>query len=349
MDQSNENSRAQISGALMPANDRVTPGVGLPRVRNLQGLLRFAMEATRAEDAPGESQFGPMDEERRKFLEQALKSITVNIAEVLQNAIRVLTDVEKMKSIQLGEELPEDVVTAFENILSYIDDLDVANDFYKVGGFAIFPVCYGSENEEVRGRASRVLAELCQNNPFCQARALECGLLNIILHMLTTEQGPALAKCVSAISSATREFEPACREVVVQGGCEALSRVLSSSDDVSAKTRTAFLMTYLCHHYPPAKEKFIELDIVKVIGEQLSKGRDEVTEHLLSILLALVEDPRVVNQCQNSCRDLQSAIETILRTPELESFQEEKQYCLAMLKVLENCPRAEGTQSEADR
>lgn len=43
------------------------------------------------------------------------------------DAIKVLTDVEKIKSIQLGDELPEDVETAFENILSYIDDLDVAN------------------------------------------------------------------------------------------------------------------------------------------------------------------------------------------------------------------------------
>lgn len=28
-----------------------------------QGLLKFAMEATKAEDAPGNSELGPMDEE----------------------------------------------------------------------------------------------------------------------------------------------------------------------------------------------------------------------------------------------------------------------------------------------
>lgn len=75
------------------------------------------------------------------------------------------------------------------------------SDFYKIGGFAIFPICYSSENEEVRCNASRILAELCQNNSFCQERALETGLLNIILHMVTTERGSALAKCVSAVSS----------------------------------------------------------------------------------------------------------------------------------------------------
>lgn len=73
-------------------------------------------------------------------------------------------------------------------------------DFHKLGGFAIFPICYGSENELVRARASQVLADLCQNNPQCQALALECGLLNVLLHLANTERGSTLAKCILAIS-----------------------------------------------------------------------------------------------------------------------------------------------------
>lgn len=43
------------------------------------------------------------------------------------NAIKVLTNSEKIKSIQLGEALPDDVENAFENILLCVDDIDVAN------------------------------------------------------------------------------------------------------------------------------------------------------------------------------------------------------------------------------
>lgn len=51
----------------------------------------------------------------------------MDVAKVLQDAIKVLTDSEKMNSIQLGDALPEDVETAFNNIIEFIDDIDVAN------------------------------------------------------------------------------------------------------------------------------------------------------------------------------------------------------------------------------
>ncbi|XP_038215160.1 hsp70-binding protein 1 [Zerene cesonia] len=351
MDQNNEENRPSIAGALTFPSRNEQPVIPQPRQpRNLQGLLRFAMEATKAEDAPGNSQFGPMDEERRKFLEEALKSITVNVAEVLQNGIKVLTDSEKIKGIQLGESLPEDVDVAFNNVLEYIDDIDVANDFYKMGGFAMFPICYSSENEEVRSRASQILSELCQNNPYCQARALECGLLNVVLHLASTERGQVLAKCVSAISAATREFEPACRELTAQGGCETLTHLLGSDCPSIAKTRAAFLVAYLCQHYPDAREKFIELNIARTIAEQVKSGRDNTTEHLLSILHSLLGDSRVKQQCQDPALDLKKVLEEHSKRPELEEeYIEEKQYCKSILKILDGLPQVEVVNNEIDR
>lgn len=54
-----------------PVTGEIDHNVPQPRQpSNLQGLLRFAMEATKAEDAPGESSFMPLDEEvnNKKFL-----------------------------------------------------------------------------------------------------------------------------------------------------------------------------------------------------------------------------------------------------------------------------------------
>ena len=47
------------------ANGEVVPQPRQPT--NLQGLLRFCMDATKAEDAPHESQFEAMSEEVRKI------------------------------------------------------------------------------------------------------------------------------------------------------------------------------------------------------------------------------------------------------------------------------------------
>lgn len=54
----------EISGAITYPEHNIDTNVPQPRQpRNLQGLLRFCTELTKSEDAPHESQFGPMDEE----------------------------------------------------------------------------------------------------------------------------------------------------------------------------------------------------------------------------------------------------------------------------------------------
>ncbi|VVC97869.1 unnamed protein product [Leptidea sinapis] len=348
----NNQQSNQISGAITyPQRNEQQAPVQPRQPRNLQGLLRFAMEATKAEDAPGNSELGPMDEERRKFLEEALKSLTVDIAELLHKAIKVLTDSEKIKSIQFGSELPEDVEASFNSLMEFIDDIDISNDFYKVGGFAMFPICFSSENDQVRSRASRVLAELCQNNPFCQARALECGLVNVLLHMVGTERGETLASCISALSCACREFKPSCEEVIAQEGCETLANILSTAQG-PARTKVAFFVTYLCQQHPPAREKFIKLNIVKILAEQIKSGRDSSSEHLLSIIHSLLEslDQTVVQQCLDPSLNLKNILENHLKDPEVQdAYIEEKNYCEVILKILEKCPQVEVVNSEADR
>ncbi|XP_021191391.3 hsp70-binding protein 1 [Helicoverpa armigera] len=301
--------------------------------RSLQGLLKYAMEATQAQDAPGNADLR-MDEERRQFLEEALRSLTVNVTEVLDNAIKVLTNSVKMNDIKMEDQLPDEVKNSFTVLLDHVDNIDVANDFHKMGGFAMFPICYSSKNAEIRERASAVLGTLCQNNPYCQTRALECGLLHVLLNLVQTEQGHTLTKCLYAISCSTREFEPACRELIAQGGCSTLVAVLSAPEP-AAKTKAAFLIRYFCQHYPEAKKQFIKQNIVMIIIAKIQENRDESTEHLLSILQVLVtsNDATVLKQCREPRSNLKNILENHLSRPELsdDRFTEEKEYCQDVL------------------
>lgn len=52
----------------------------------------------------------------------------------------------------------------------------------------MFPVCLSCEHPAVRGAACRLLAELCQSNPFCQTRVLECGYLRTLIDMSGAEE-----------------------------------------------------------------------------------------------------------------------------------------------------------------
>lgn len=104
---------------------------------NLQALLRFAMEgndilnftnianflkffilATKAEDPTHPSEFHEMDPERRQFLEQALKSLTVDVIEQLNKAMEVLIT---------GTAGEEEQVNALEVVTSFVADIDTAN------------------------------------------------------------------------------------------------------------------------------------------------------------------------------------------------------------------------------
>lgn len=305
--------------------------------RNLQGLLRFAMEATKAEDAPGNSHFSPMDEERRRFLAEAMASITVDLTEVLKNSIEVLTNTIRMQSIQLGEPLPDEVEKAFTVLLDVVDDIDIANDFFKMGGFAMFPICYGSGNDQVRAYASRVLAEICQNNPFCQTKALEFGLVKILINLSQSERGDPLAKCVYAMSCCCRDFEAACRELISQGGCEILAHLLQAPES-AVRTKAAFFVRYLCRHHNDTKERFIENNVIETIAAEINNCHDQATEHLLDVLLALLDgsDPSTIPQFTSSTIGLKTIIENHLRHPDLvdDSYYEEKEYCRELLAKL---------------
>lgn len=64
--------------------------------------------------------------------------------------------------------------------------------YYKLGGFSVFPVCLSCENLSVQSAACNLLAELCQNNPFCQSKVLELGYLETLVNMLIYEQDTQL-------------------------------------------------------------------------------------------------------------------------------------------------------------
>merc|ERR1711963_864195 len=65
--------------------------------RDLQGLLKFRMEATASEDAPAvvgdpAARLAAMDPERKAWLEEALDNMSVDVVEQLGNGIKLLLD-----------------------------------------------------------------------------------------------------------------------------------------------------------------------------------------------------------------------------------------------------------------
>jgi hsp70-interacting protein len=92
---------------------------------DLQGLLRFAIQHGNPNgEAPAESQGTElMTEERRRWLEDALKGMSVDIVEELSKALRTLNP----ERILGPEEDAEEMEEALDGIIDFVDSMDTAN------------------------------------------------------------------------------------------------------------------------------------------------------------------------------------------------------------------------------
>lgn len=117
--------------------------------------------------------------------------------EEIQKNVKLLQNVSEVGT----EDDPSEYETALEILADYVDSADVANDFYKIGGFSIFGPSLNSPHSGIRWRVANLIAELTQNNPFCQERILEAGYMPILLSMVDTDPSDmARVKALYAIS-----------------------------------------------------------------------------------------------------------------------------------------------------
>lgn len=121
--------------------------------------------------------------QKKIFLSNALSSLTVNIIDELQEDVQTLYGIVNLKAD--GDSSVYE--NALERISQHIDNIDIANDFYKIGGFSVFKLCLNCSHSNIRWRIANIIAELAQNNPFCQNKILEAGLFPTLLSMIDTD------------------------------------------------------------------------------------------------------------------------------------------------------------------
>lgn len=330
--------KPEKSMALLPQAEAATGSqLGNPQGEarqptSLQGLLRFAMEATKAEDAPNVSEFQPMDEERRKFLEDALKSLTVDVVELLQKQIRILQKVEQVK--------PEDDISEFEEaietILEYVDQIDTANDFHKIGGFTILYPCLKSPHPKIRAGGCELLAVLCQNNPYCQQIILDNEFIPKLLTMIEKDEDiQVVVKALYALSGIVRDNQEGFNQLIHYNGLVTLLDTLKRNNEKFI-IKATFLLSALCRQHPDLKSRLVFLDYLPSLIQLIATERTATHEHILSLLVALVEEnPSAIAECKNPKYNLKDVLQKYITSiRNKEEFLEEEQYCKRLLHLL---------------
>lgn len=201
----------------------------------------------------------------------------------------MIEQLQKAAGIIASENTTLDEKTgALDCVCNYVDDIDTAIDFCKIGGIYVLLPCLESPHAEIQNKAASLIAELAQNNPFCQQQLIEIDVLPKLMKLLSDEE--TLATSLRAISCVVRSYEPGLREFIKLGGLECLLGCLQSSDQ-KLITRTAFFLNSLCNDFPDicddlVKSKAIEM-VMPLVRPQAEYNA--ALEMLLSLLYTLVE------------------------------------------------------------
>lgn len=299
---------------------------------NLQGVLRFAMEANDGQNLQP-SAFQQMDEERKEFLKKTLSSLTGNVIAELQEAIKDLSNVVDLR--------PDDDVSvqeaALEKIADYVDNMDVANDFYKIGGFSIFGPCLNSPHSSIRWRAADVIAELAQNNPFCQERCLQAGLFPMLLNMVDADPAEiARIKALYAISCIVREHPISLKYMDVNDGYSVLLRAMQSSVK-KLQIKSAFLLSSLCSKDDATdlKLSLVNMGLVEQAAGLLAAADQvpEIRDQLLNILSGLTNNDfqPALKECRRPELCLKATLERCIQDLQEEDSPDQVDLCRRLL------------------
>lgn len=161
--------------------------------------------------------------------------MSVNIMEEFNNSIHILQN-------ELSTE--EEKCNALDLIREYIDNIDFANSFVKIEGADILINCIKQGNKPVCFSAIAIVAELSQNNTFCQQYFHKYNAVALLIKYLNDKDQELVANSLYALSALVRNYDPALMEFKENDGFQHVINCLSSTSS-RVHTKAAFIIISL--------------------------------------------------------------------------------------------------------
>ena len=299
--------------------------------KDMKGLLKFCFEATKAEDAPDisdpEKILRDMDPEQKKWLEEALGSMSVDIVQQLTNGIKILNS-------EAEDEEKEEVLDLLED---WLGSIDMAINFHKIGGFSCLRKCLQSSSPGVRAGACHLMAEISQNNTYCQKKFVSEGFIQLLLQQLDSDSdGQCQVKALYAISCIARESPETLTRLGDMDGWSVLLRAVQRTDNVKLVTKGCFFITACVGASSEAARQMLDMGMVTQLAGLLAQEFRPHHEQVLAALRALINSSV---EAQEASKEPGLGLERLLlqRREELrgqEEFEECVEHCEKILQLL---------------
>lgn len=191
----------------------------------------------------------PMSEEDKKWLDGALSNMTVNPVERLKICIKQLK--ENSENAQNSKEF-------LNELCGWTEELDLAKDFFTVGGLDILSPLLDHQDDEIRCQACSLMATLVQNNDQCQRIIVQSGLQEKLLKIIDESNNPELqTKALTAISALIRGYVLGQLQLQKYQGHKVLIRALSRPIP-RLQMKLCFLINIICASSAHMKKIFFE-------------------------------------------------------------------------------------------
>jgi len=274
-----------------------------------KGLLEWSM---RFHGETTASDVHDMDPERREFLQKALEEQVVDPVDFLKALIALLklSRAEAKEKMELDEEqFVDKQIEALRASMDIIEQIDWARDFVNLGGFeATLKLAKDQASPaDLKASAFEVAAATVQNNPPCQHKGMELGLLSIAVDELRKPESTTTmnAKALLAVSCMVREHTAATVAFVKEHkGIALLMDIITGGMDhwgIRTQRKALFLMKYLLRTVPAIKPTIAESLVMSLNQTMLSQDID-LRENSMNLLITLYEDKNVVERISEASR-----------------------------------------------
>lgn len=184
--------------------------------------------------------------QRTKFLQSALRTMNNDVDDITYALARL-----RMESTNVEEKL-----ACLELIRNNIDEIDIANSFVKTGGITELLEYIRKPIHALRPQSIYIVAEMAQNNVFCQNYFLTEKMIPIITSTMNDSNEDLARGSIYAISSLVQNFLPALQEFLRINGLNTLLSCLNSNHG-SVYIKAAYLIGSLSSNNKSVKGKFL--------------------------------------------------------------------------------------------
>ena len=300
-------------------------------------LLQCAIEAgSISTNARGKHSINESD---RKWLNEAVKNISsayTNLVDRLKECLQILQAFESDNSITI-----DDLEDTFEEIAGLCEDVDLACDFHKIGGFNVLVKFLHHVEPRLQFASADVLAVISQNNEYCQNNLLkDDSILQTLLEktlVLSNEQECNVAvKCMSAVSCLIRQNKIGFEKFLSSNGSIYLLKGIQSKT-IKLQLKSMFLLSSLSKESSDMHIALNSNDFVSALLKVLNVDNNfDLVEYALDILVTVsCHSAEFRNKCKEKAKEFKKALDSLLSDHDVQSDRHEiTNFCNQLQKIL---------------